>query len=217
MIKFLKAALAACVAVVAAAGPASAGVVYLAGTAVEDQSPFVVSSWTLNVTYGLPLASPNDFRADVTAAEFRINRNGTLFVWDTLKTSSMNRIRISTDLKAYDLGVRFDGPANGTSTGGFQSDVDITVRAPAAVAARVASEANIAFLTSTATSVDGTFDVDLQSPFDSFDRLTLDGIPQAVPEPGSMLLLSGLGLVAGRRVMARRRQQKAKAETETAA
>ena len=217
MVKFLKAALAACVAVVAAAGSASAGVIYLAGTATEDKSPFVVSSWTLSVTYGSPLASPDDFLADVTGAEFRINRNGTLFVWDTLNSSSMNRVRISVDQKAYDLGVRFQGPAIGTSTGNSQSDLDFKIRAPSAVAARVASEANIAFLTSTATTVEGYFDVDSQSPFDTFGRLTLDGTPQAVPEPGSMLLLSGLGLVAGRRVMARRRQQKAKAETETAA
>lgn len=218
MIKFLKAAFTACVAVVAAAGSVSAAQVYLTGTATEDASN-VTSTWTLLVHY-TPTTLP-DIAAPITMADFRLNRGGTIYQWNMLTTSSQNRIRIAGALTAYDLGLRFQGPANapaGATTGINQADVNLTVGGGTTLANQEASEANINLLTATSTVVQGQFIVDTESPFDTYGVLTLDGTPaSAIPEPGSMLLLSGLGLVAGRRVMARRRQQKAKAERETAA
>jgi len=216
MTRFLKAALAACVAVVSAAGSASAAQVYLTGTAKEDISG-VTSTWTLLVNYTPSTA----IMAPVTSADFRINRSGTIYQWNVLKSSSQNRIRIAGAQTAYDLGLRFQGPANapaGATTGQFQSDVNLTVGGGTTLANQEATEANISLLTSTSTVLQGQFIVDTEAPFGTAGVLPLDGTPtSAVPEPGSMLLLGGLGLVAGRRVMARRRQQKANAEAEAAA
>lgn len=218
MIKFLKAAFTACVAVVAAAGSVSAAQVYLTGSAKEDVSN-VTSTWTLLVDYTPTTTS--DIIATVTSADFRINRSGTIYQWNVLKSSSQNRIRIAGAQTAYDLGLRFQGPANapaGATTGINQADVNLTVGGGTTLANQEASEANISLLTSTSTVLQGQFILDTEPPFGTNGLLTLDGTPaSAIPEPGSMLLLSGLGLVAGRRVMARRRQQKANAETETAA
>ncbi|MFM7058607.1 MAG: PEP-CTERM sorting domain-containing protein [Planctomycetota bacterium] len=218
MIKLLKVALAACVAVVAAAGPANAAQVYLSGTAKEDVSS-VTSSWTLLVNY-TPTTLPA-ITAPITSADFRINRGGTIYQWNVLKPSSQNRIRIAGAQTAYDLSLRFQGPANapaGSTTGQFQADVNLTVGGGTTLLNQEASEANIALLTSTSTVLQGKFLVDTEFPFSTDGVLTLDGTPaSAIPEPGSMVLLSGLGLVAGRRVMARRRQQKANVEPETAA
>ena len=217
MIEFLKAAFTACVAVVAAAGSVSAAQVYLTGTAKEDVSS-VTSTWTLLVDYTPTTTS--GIIASVTSADFRINRSGTIYQWNVLKSSSQNRIRIAGAQTAYDLGLRFQGPANapaGATTGINQADVNLTVGGGTTLANQEASEANISLLTSTSTVLQGQFIVDTEFPFSTDGVLTLDGLPaSAIPEPGSMLLLSGLGLVAGRRVMARRRQQKANADTETA-
>jgi hypothetical protein len=218
MIRLFKAALAACLAAVTAAGTADAAQVFFSGTAKEDVSG-VESNWTLLVEYS-PTTLPA-IEAPVTSADFRINRGGTLYQWNVLKASSQNRIRIAGARTAYDLGLRFQGPANapaGSTTGQFQADVNLTVGGGTTLANQEASEANIALLTSTSTVLQGQFLVDTESPFGTANVLTLDGTPAtAIPEPGSIVLLSGLGLVAGRRVMARRRQQKAKAEPETAA
>ncbi|MFM7036369.1 MAG: PEP-CTERM sorting domain-containing protein [Planctomycetaceae bacterium] len=223
MIKFFKAALAACVAVVAAAGPASAAVVYLSGSSEDNTAPLNVSAWTLSLDY----TPSTGTKAVVNSAVFSVNRAGTQYVWNTLKAPG--EIFVAASKTAYDVTLKFQGaaaitgpvPAGApTNVGFFQADIDtLTVGGGIpAVAARQATLANITYLTANATVLQGKF---LADPFfragGGFLRLNGDPAGITVPEPGSMLLLSGLGLVAGRRVIARRRQQKAKAESETAA
>jgi hypothetical protein len=211
----LRAAITACVAAIAVTGSASAAQIYLYGTAEEEVAPNVQSPWTLLVTY----TPSTTYRADVTAAVFQVTRFGTTYTWNSLESSTQNRIRISSFKNAYDLSIRFQGPSStpiGSTTGQFQADVDITVGGGAVVALREATEANVNLLTSTGSLVGGKFLVDPDLPFDTDGMLPLDGVPRPVPEPTSVMLLSGLGLVAGRRVMARRRQ-KAAEKAEAAA
>lgn len=225
MIKFLKVALAACVAVVAAAGSASAEpiYVYLTGTVTEDDG--ATSAWSLKAFYApvdpsLPVG-PTTIRAVITGADFSIFRSDKTYRWNTIRSNGLNEIRIAGSKTAYDLSVEFDGPALGTTTtGASHADINsLTVGGGVLLASQLATEANISLLTSTSTVLNGKFRLAAQAPFNiaANSPLYLDGIPaSAIPEPGSMLLLSGLGLVAGRRVMARRRQQKANAEAEAA-
>jgi len=204
----LRAAITACVAVVAATGSASAAQIYLYGTAEEEVAPNVTSPWTLLVQYD----PSSTYKANVTGAEFKITRFGVTYTWNSLEPSTQNRIRVSSYKNAYDLSIRFAGASStpvGSTTGADQADVDITVGGGAILAAREATLANINLLTSTGNVVGGKFLVDPDLPFDTDGMLPLDGVPRPVPEPASVMLLSGLGLVAGRRVMARRRQKAA--------
>lgn len=221
MVKFLKAALAACVAVVAAAGSAQAAQVYLSGSAVDNNDSSLISTWQLWVDY-TPSTSDT---ATVTGALFKVNRSGVLFQWNSVEASG-NEIYMAGSKTAYDLTIRFAGAGATSGTpinvGVNQADIDtLTVGGGLPpVSEQKATQANIEYLTTNATVLQGKFIADPffnSSANGKFLRLNGDPAGITVPEPGSMLLLSGLGLVAGRRVMARRRQQKAKAETETAA
>jgi hypothetical protein len=221
MIQFFRAAFNACVALAAVAGVADAAQVFFSGTATEANLdvPGNTSNWTLLVEYS-PTTLPS-IAAPVTSADFRINRGGSFYRWNVLKVASQNKIRIAGARTSYDLTLVFEDPTNapaGSTTGTDQADIWLNVGGGATLVNQEASEANIALLTSTSTVVQGRFIIDDEFPFDTNGVLSLDGIPAtAIPEPGSIALLSGLGLVAGRRVMARRRQQKANAEPETAA
>ena len=221
MIRLFKAALAACLAAVTAAGSADAAQVFFSGTATEAglDVPGVTSNWTLLVEYS-PTTLPS-IAAPVTSADFRINSRGAFCQWNVLKVASQNKIRIAGARTSYDLTLVFEDPTTapaGSTTGTYQADIWLNVGGGVTLANQEASEANIALLTSTSTVVQGRFIIDDEFPFDIDGVLSLDGTPAtAIPEPGSIALLSGLGLVAGRRVIARRRQQKANTEPETAA
>lgn len=221
MINFFKAALAACVAVLAAAGPAQAAQVYLSGSAVDNNDNSIVSTWQLWVDY----TPSNTEQATVSGALFKVNRSGVLFQWNNVEATG-NEIYMAASKTAYDLTIRFSGAGATSGTpvnvGVNQADIDTLIVGGSlpAVSERKATQANIEYLTTNATVLQGKFIADPffnNSANGRFLRLNGDPAGITVPEPGSMLLLSGLGLVAGRRVMARRRQQKARAETETAA
>ena len=209
----MRAALAACVAVVAAAGPANAAQVFLYGKAVEDSGSNVVSDWTLAVTYTEVPPGGTDIAAPITAAVLTIDRLGTIYTWNTPKSDSLTRIRIAEGLTSYTLSVDFDGGAStpaGATTGTTRSELNMVIGGATPVGAQVATQANVDLLTSTATVINGTFRISPEAPFNTFTLLPLAGFASVpVPEPGSVMLLSGLGLVAGRRVIARRRQKKA--------
>jgi hypothetical protein len=216
----LRAAITACVAAIAVTGSASAAQIYLTGITEEGElSTIPHSPWSLLIEYTPAIAGISDIDAVIDSADFRINRGGTLYQWNSLESSSQNRIRVAFYKTSYTIGLRFN-PAvlpSGTTTGLSQADVDLTIGGGNALAVREATEANINALTASSTVTSGDFLLDDAAPFVlASGTVKLYGPPLAVPEPTSVMLLSGLGLVAGRRVMARRRQ-KAAEKAEAAA
>lgn len=212
----LRAAFTFCVAAFAVTGSVSAAQIYLTGI-TEDASSIPNSPWTLLVTYTPNADGSLNSSAAITAADFKINRNGTIYQWNSLKSSSQNEVVVAFFKTAYDIGLRFN-PSVGSNTGTNQADVDLTIGGADAVAVREATQANIDALTASSTVTSGKLLLDGNiSPFVlKSGRVYLYGPPLAVPEPASVMLLSGLGLVAGRRVLARRRQNAA-AKAEAAA
>jgi len=220
MIRFFKAPLTACVAVVAAAGPANAELLFFHGTAKETRNAKVESTWQLSFNYLPEAPGSGNIDAVVDAASFTINRQGVIYSWNAIKATPQSFIRVAEGLKAYTMSIDLQGPASassGPAPGGSQSKIMLTLRSINTSPNQEATLANVSLLTAGGFELEGGFTLDDQTPFDTLSNLPLTGIIQPVPEPGSMLLLSGLGLAAGRRVLARRRQQKAKAEAETAA
>lgn len=221
MINLLKATLAACVAVVAAAGSASAAQLYFHGTAKETRNAKVESTWTLKFDYHPESEGSGNIDALVGSANFEINREGVVYSWNAIKATPQSFIRVAEGKSAFTASIDLQGPAavsSGTAmVGQYQAKVALTLKSLNTTPTQEATEANINTLIAGAYELEGHIAIDREAPFDTLSNLPLKGIVQPVPEPGSMLLLSGLGLVAGRRVMARRRRQKANAETEAAA
>jgi len=78
------------------------------------------------------------------------------------------------------------------------------VVSPTALPTQVASKQNVDQLVNTATNITGNFEFDPFAPFGESEQ-ALVGVPQAVPEPGSVAVLAVASVLMGRRYLSSRK------------
>lgn len=204
---FKKLLLAATIAAVAASQSASAGTLRFAGTTAGSDPVFGGKVWSLGLTY-TPGAGPT---ATITAATLLIGTESF-----ALKTSGIGDAADTITV------AQIAGPNNDEMTivadflasapGAYGSVIaDLTgfkVKGKADISSAVADDPNLQLLGSNGNLVTaGSFRFYPNgSGSGSADIVTLTGAVPA-PEPGSFALLAGLGLVAGRRFLKRRKLQ----------
>ena len=215
MKNFLKSGLLVAVAVMSLAGSSNAAVLSLGGLATSSVSSFNNVAWTLAVTYtpavSGPVASITAATLTIGAQSFSLRTTGTnvdeIFV-KAVAGANNDTMFIRSDFTvpagAY---TGFAGGIAGFATFGAptQTETGLTVTGSELTSA-IATEANISGLGSTVgNTISGTVQF-IDTNFSS-STVTLNGTVPA-PEPGSVAVLCGLGLIVGRRVLKSRSSKK---------
>ncbi|MFN6314538.1 MAG: hypothetical protein ACK5TG_01660 [Planctomyces sp.] len=158
------------------------------------------SSWVLMLQY-TPSATAV---AAVTQATMTVNRvGGGSYTWSGLDGTKTNAVSVLANLNT--LRVRLNWTGDQSSTLGTNgSSLILTVVSPTALPTQVASKQNVDQLVNTATNITGTFDFDPFAPFGESEQ-ALVGVPQAVPEPGSLAVLAVASVLMGRRYLSSRK------------
>jgi len=174
---------------------ANAGVVWFAGTATGAYS----GNWFMKIDY-----TPNAGGSVASALSGTLEIDGGVLNFTSLTVGSttvnpnlsiqeqtpLDRVSIISGL----VGVGKSGLLNSFFSPGTGIDIGVDPNA---------TDANVRALTQLGTSVTGTVLNVGGIGADPFGTITLSGSVVA-PEPGSIALLSGLGLVVGRRLLKRR-------------
>lgn len=201
MVSYFKAALLACAVAIAASGSANAAQLLLTGKVIGPVAD-IGKTFSLTANY-----TPSTTSAAV------IN-SATLVVgaqtWSSLLGGSGPAITIATAKNAFTIAGQFSGSTPG-SVGDIFTSLSLNVTSATPVAAAQATQANIDAIFATRSSALGTLTL-VGNTAGNFggNVLNLEGNPlAAVPEPGSLLVLGGLGLFVGRRMMVRRQNKAA--------
>jgi hypothetical protein len=199
MKNLFKAGLMVALAVISTAASSQAAVLSslrFAGTTTAGSSaPLASKAWSLSLTY---VPNPTGAAAAISAATLTIGTE-TFLLNSGFGTPQITVIS-ATGANNDQLGILAyfsNSSPGGVGNGGF-APLTLTVAGTSDVAAALASNANIQQLGAQGyTPVSGSF------AFGTGLTAILNGAVPA-PEPGSIALLSGLGLIVGRRMLKRR-------------
>ena len=200
MVSYLKAAVLACAVAIAASGSANAAQLMLTGKVIGPASD-IGKTFSLIANY-----TPS-------ATSAAVINNATLVVgaqtWNSLLGGSSPAITIASAKNAFTIAGQFGG-SNPDDVGNTFTSLSLTVTGTPVSLAQ-ATEANINSIFASRTTALGTLTIigNVTGNFGG-NSITLEGnLPSAVPEPGSLLVLGGLGLFVGRRMMVRRQNKAA--------
>jgi len=200
MVSYLKAAVLACAVAIAASGSANAAQLLLTGKVIGPVSDIGKTfSLTANYTPSTSSAAVINSATLVVGAE----------TWTALLGGSSPAITIASAKNAFTIAGQFGG-SNPGDVGNIFTSMSLTVTGPT-VALAQATQANIQTIFASRTSALGTLTIvgNVAGNFGG-NSVALEGnLPSAVPEPGSLLVLGGLGLFVGRRMMVRRQNKAA--------
>jgi hypothetical protein len=159
------------------------------------------SSWVLMMQY-TPSAT---LVAAVTQATMTVNRaGGGTWTWSNINAGKTNTVSVLSNRNTLRVRLNWTGEQSGI-LGTNISSLILTVVSPGVVPLQIASKQNVEQLVSTATNITGNFEFDPFAPFGESEQ-ALVGIPQAVPEPGSLAVLAAASVFATRRYLTRRRR-----------
>jgi len=179
------------------ASESNAGVLKFAGTTTSGTPAANSLPWTLDVVFtpsGTAAANITSAILVIGSETFLRNTGGNI---DSVTVNSVGGSNNDTATLAIDFLASTPGSLGGTVAILTGLTVNGTVDVPP-----VASDANIAALAGLGNSVTGGTLILLPGFGGVLNTITLDGtIP--VPEPSSVILLTGLGLVVGRRFLRR--------------
>jgi len=177
------------------AASAEASAIWMAGTSSGAGS---LGNWEMRLNYGNPPVNP--------PGTYQVLQSATLYYGGSVL--SMNITNTATPATANSRINVLDGSPNPALDrlrifGGFLTGeaVDLFVQGDVNISPLTATDANIAALSKLGNAVSGNF-TDL-----SANSITFTGSVIA-PEPGSVAILTGLGLVVGRRIWKRRSAKK---------
>jgi len=198
MVSYFKAAVLACAVAIAASGSANAAQLMLTGNVIGPAAD-IGKTFSLNATY-----TPSVTSAAVLNAVTLVVGNQT---WSALLGGSNPAITIANAKSAFTIAAQFSGGSTPSSVGDIFASLSLNVNGNT-VAAQQATEANINAIFDSRISALGTLTIVSSgaSPFGG-NVLNLEGNLSSVPEPGSLLVLGGLGLFVGRRMMVRRQNK----------
>jgi len=196
MKNMFKAGLMVALTVISTAASSQAGVLGFTGTTTSGSStPFASQAWALAVTYTQNLSGAT---AAITAATLTIGTE--TFTLNTGFGTPQIAVTPVTGVNNDQMtlqGFFNNSTPGGVGNGGF-SFLNLTLAGTADIVGTAASDTNIQALgAKIGTPISGTF------AFGTGLSATLNGSVPA-PEPGSIALLSGLGLIVGRRMLKRR-------------
>jgi len=201
MVSMFRAAVLACAVAIAATSSASAAQLFVTGKVTAP-----------TVDYGKTFSLLATYTPSTTASA--VLNSATLVVgnqtWSTLLGGTSPAITIASARNAFTIAGQFTG-SSPSNVGDIFTSLSLNITAPTPVAARQATQANIDALFGARTSGLGTLTLvsSGSTPFGG-PILNLEAnLPPAVPEPGSLLVLGGLGLFVGRRMLARRQNKAA--------
>jgi hypothetical protein len=197
MVSYFKAAVLACAVAIAASGSANAAQLMLTGNVIGPAAD-IGKTFSLNATY-----TPSVTSTAVLNAVTLVVGNQT---WSALLGGSNPAITIANAKNAFTIAAQFSG-STPSNVGDIFASLSLNVNGNT-VAAQQATEANINAIFDSRTSALGTLTIVSSgaSPFGG-NVLNLEGNLSSVPEPGSLLVLGGLGLFVGRRMMVRRQNK----------
>lgn len=199
MKNLFKAGLMVALTVISTAASSQAGVLNFSGTAPGTApAPFTSQPWALALTYTANNGGPV---ATITAATLTIGAE--TFLLKTVGAANAPAITVTSVAGANNdqLGIvaEFEASTPGNFGQTFTLLSPFTVFGTDDVGAAIASDANIQTL---GAKIGNTF-MGQFMPFPPGQAFFLSGSVPA-PEPGSIALLSGLGLIVGRRMLKRR-------------
>ena len=167
-------------------------------TTAASSAPLASMAWSLFLTY---VPNPTGAVAGISAATLKIGTE--TFVMNTFSGPKIIVTPVAgSNNDKLDIQAFFNNSVPGTVGNGGFAYLNLTVSGTSDIVGSAASDANIQALGGTIrTPVSGTFDFGPSSP--PYLVAYLNGSVPA-PEPGSIALLSGLGLIVGRRMLKRR-------------
>ena len=201
MVSYFKAAVLACAVAIAASGSANAAQLMLTGKVIGPVAD-IGKTFSLSVNY-----SPS-------ATSAAVINSATLVVgaqtWSSLLggIGQNPAITIASAKNAFTIAGQFGG-STPDDVGNIITSLSLNVTSATPVAATQATQANIDAIFASRSSALGTLTI-VGNTAGNFggNILNLEGsLPAAVPEPGSLLVLGGLGLFVGRRMMVRRQNK----------
>lgn len=201
MVSMFRAAVVACAVAIAATGSASAAQLFITGKVTAPTADYG-KAFSLLAVY-----TPSGSASATLNSATLIVGNQT---WSSLLGGPSTAITVADTKKAFTIAGQFAG-STPDNVGDIFASLSLNIASSTTVAVREATEANIDALFDTRTSGLGTLTLvsSGSTPFAGpILNLELDP-PPAVPEPGSMLVLGGLGLFVGRRMLARRQNKAA--------
>lgn len=180
-----------------AAQAANAGTIWFAGTVTGGAG----GNWLMKVQY-----TPNNSGSAATALSGTLELSGNTLNFDTVAVGGGPATSPVLTIEEGSPSDRVSILAGLTGTGGKSGILSSFYSPTTGIDIGVnpnATDANIAALTNLGTTVSGTV-LNISGLGGGFlSNITLNGSVVA-PEPGSIALLSGLGLVVGRRLLKRR-------------
>jgi len=199
MKNLFKAGLMVALAVISTAASSQAGILKFGGTTQSSApTPFNSKSWALALTY---TANNGGAVATVTAASLTIGAETFLLKTSGAANAPTITVNSVTGANNDTLGIVLE--FQGSTPGGYGSIISLlspfTVNGTDDVASAIASDVNIQTL---GAKIGNTFAGQFL-PVLPGQPIALSGSVPA-PEPGSIALLSGLGLIVGRRMLKRR-------------
>ena len=201
MVSYFKAAVLACAVAIAASGSANAAQLLLTGKVIGPVAD-IGKTFSLSVNYA------------PSATSAAVINSATLVVgaqtWSSLLggIGQNPAITIASAKNAFTIAGQFGGSTPG-NVGDIITSLSLNVTSATPVAAQQATEDNINAIFASRSSALGTLTI-VGNTAGNFggNILNLEGsLPAAVPEPGSLLVLGGLGLFVGRRMMVRRQNK----------
>ncbi|MFM7168358.1 MAG: PEP-CTERM sorting domain-containing protein [Planctomycetaceae bacterium] len=196
-------ALAACLVAPLASSRCDAGVLNLAGQTTSTKAAYDLKAWTLSLVF-----TPNPAGPAATIASATLTIDGTSFLLDT--ASDPKTVTVTPDVGLNDDRLYIN--ANFLSSGAFGTNtavlVDMVVAGKVDISPALATDANIQALAVPGNLVkSGTF---VLNPSIGGGTALISFTGAVVtPEPGSVALLGGLGLVLSIRWLRRRSQTQA--------
>ena len=203
MKNFLKSGLLVAVAVMSLAGSSQAGVLTFGGTTgTNATTAFSNVAWTMALTYTANAGGPV---AALTAGSLKIG--GETFALLTAGPPAPNTLTVAVVAGTNNDTLAVNAYFQASTPGGFGGIVALltpfTVTGTDIVGSALATEANIQNLGAT---VGNTFTGSFLPVLPSVPVILSGTVP--APEPGSIAVLCGLGLIVGRRVLKSRSSKK---------
>ena len=197
MKNLFKAGLMVALAVISTAASSQAGILKFGGTTLGSAPvPFDSKSWSLALTYTANNGGPT---AAITAATLTIGAETFL-----LKTAgAANAPVLTVNAVAGNDSLSIVAEFQASTPGGFGSTFSLlspfAVNGTDDIGAAIASDANVQTL---GAKIGNTFAGQFLPVLPGQPVILSGSVP--APEPGSIALLSGLGLIVGRRMLKRR-------------
>jgi len=190
------------------AGVGQAAVLEIAGLTGPTSDGTILQngkSFSLSITYNDSATST----ANVQTSTLTVDTNAGLktFVFGAGSTGTLSLTANNPTVLQINIGYVNGGASTGQPIVGTLS---FTVTGATKLSNTLLTEANVGQIVKPGNAFSGTLNAVILSGVGGVGNTSFNGI-LAVPEPGSIGLLTGLGLVCGRRVWRRRQQKQAAA------